>query len=97
MRGNVQESPVRFLLEIFGQMHIITILSSISFDVHGSVKILKIQAKKILRENPNQTMEICPIHFRNFTRTSASEDSEKMVKCPKYARKFWIFLDANLL
>lgn len=97
MRGNVQESPVRFLLEIFGQILITAILSSISFDIHGSVKTLKIQAKKILGENPNQTLEICPIHFRNFTRTSASEDSEKIAKCPKYARKFLIFLDANLL
>lgn len=52
---------------------------------------------KILRENPNQTLEICPIHFRNFTRISASEDSEIMAKCPKYARKFCIFSDANLL
>lgn len=52
---------------------------------------------EILLENPNQIPKICPILFRSFTRTIKSEDSEKMVKCPKYARKFLIFFDANLL
>lgn len=94
---DVQESPVRFLFGIFGQRLIIPIRSSISVEIHNSQRTLKIQAMEISLENSTQITKICPIHFRSFTRTIKSDGSEKMAKCPKYARKFLIFLDANLL